>query len=237
MIVCVGIFLCYFSLNGWKTRFLGLKTESDFKDLGVQVFPGIPVSRRRVQLADDHSGIETVKCRVVSLKNLDATSGEVRFGPEDGWLEFPSERLSERLYLQPGDSLLTARGSLYKVALVRGTAEIADEHVVASSNLIVVRPSAMIMPELIFAFLRSDEVEAELSMTRRGSSIGVISISARLVESLRIGVPTPEEQERLGELLRLGNEQYRLSQTVASLRRDIAERLVLEQLEVGSNGE
>jgi hypothetical protein len=130
-----------------------------------------------------------------------------------------------RYFLEKSDVIVTARGSLLRCALV------SEEHagVLPSSNLIVVRPGAVLRAELILAFLRHPRTQADLLLQTVGAIVPTLKL--RSVANLRIAVPAVEEQHDLARLIALGETQYVAAHDAARLRRELALELVMRRLE------
>lgn len=79
-----------------------------------------------------------------------------------------------RSLLQPGDVLVTSRGSNIRAAVVR------EEHAgaVAGPNLIVVRLGGFLRPELLAAYLRHPFISAQLLREFSGSSTAGFTIDS-----------------------------------------------------------
>lgn len=81
----------------------------------------------------------------------------------------------KRYVLQENDIVLTARGPIYKVALIK---DIGDRKIIPSSNLMVIRPDpGSIIPEYLYLFLISETGKACIHQIQTGDVILVISHS------------------------------------------------------------
>lgn len=78
----------------------------------------------------------------------------------------------ERYVLQENDIVLTARGPIYKTALIK---DIRDRRIIPSSNLMVIRPDpGAIIPEYLYSFLISETGKACIHQIQTGDVILVI---------------------------------------------------------------
>lgn len=134
---------------------------------------------------------------------------------QDSYIEQPKQSLSQdmldtrrQLLLQAGDIILTARGSVLKIALV--DERISCQQVIPSSNIMVIRCRRM-NPYFVFAFLNSTAGRTRLNQLQTGSSLLVLSI--RNVQAFTL----PPEDAAVAEDMAAALHNYQqLMQQVAS---------------------
>ncbi|MDA2811706.1 N-6 DNA methylase [Nocardiopsis sp. RSe5-2] len=111
-----------------------------------------------------------------------------------------------RYRTQPGDLLMVRIGTIGRVALV----EFDQEDWLISTNLIRIRTKANIDidPEFLLGYLSHPDVQAWIDRHTTGSAIR--GISGQALGNLRIPVPPPGVQRRIGALMRRFEEQIRV---------------------------
>jgi restriction endonuclease S subunit len=179
-----------------------------------QVSVGIPMSRYAAK-----EGEEAASVPVLSVGNI-----------EDDCIAradlIPRARLRvgdfDRFRVHEGDVLVSARGTILKVALVlHGSAG-----VFASSNIIVIRPDqSRILPQVILALLRAP-LWQEILKSRTRSSTGLMQLTAKDVASLPIPVPAIKIQEKIALLVEHEERAYRSAIDAASRRRSLVNALL-----------
>ncbi|MGE6784414.1 restriction endonuclease subunit S [Ensifer adhaerens] len=133
-------------------------------------------------------------------------------------VSMPDTAQYHRQLLEPGDVLVSARGTLMKCAVVppshRGT--------IASANFMTIRlgKSAVLKPELLCAFLRQPSLQH--SVLGRVSSTAQAALTIRDLENLRIPIPSPDIQPLLVRFLDVSEEQFRTAVSCARLRKEEA---------------
>jgi hypothetical protein len=190
------------------------------------LYPGLSLLRRRARGA----GVRLVP--VISVGDLEAEG----VAPADRLTRAPLQTgpATERYRVQEGDVLVTARGTLLKVALVGPESAGA----LASSNLIVVRAGPDVLPAVLLAFLRNPRTQGELLSGSRSSS-GALALTANDLGGLLVPVPPLAEQRRVAELLEAVEANYRAGRRAAEVRRqvgyELANKLLLEGAEPGDS--
>ena len=155
----------------------------------ASVFPGIPTFGRTVV------GRGGVRLRAVSVKDIGPAGIDVRALEE---IAVPHVSDVDRYLVRPGDVLLSARGTVLKVAIVPE----ALAGAVATATLAVIRPVLeRILPEVLAAYLRSPAGQAELRARAR-SATGQIALTARDIRAMKVPVPPMEDQRRIAALVR-----------------------------------
>lgn len=136
-------------------------------------------------------------------------------------------RKPERFYVEPGDVLLTCRGTQFKVAIVPEKISCG----IITANLIAIRPKPEQLSSIyLAAFLRSNNGAREL-LARRTSQTAQIVLSLSSVEELRIPIPPLPEQEKVARAIESLDEEYRLNQAAVELNRKIRNQIITDMLE------
>lgn len=119
-----------------------------------------------------------------------------------------------------GDVILTLRGPPFRAA-------VADDDVVGaalSANLVGLRCSEQIMPEILAAWLNSSAGQRALLLRAGGSTLMGISLN----ELLQIGVPVPPiaQQDLLSRYLALTTEHTRILKKEQALQDSIVDSMM-----------
>jgi restriction endonuclease S subunit len=99
---------------------------------------------------------------------------------------------------------------------------------VLASNLIGIRVSQELRPELLAEFLNS--TQGRHAIERRLSGSNLLVLTPQFLADVEVPVPPLEEQSMLVELIRASDEQYQAAVTAAENRRRIAHRIVVSAL-------
>lgn len=135
----------------------------------------------RGAIVDSGSGLRVLQAKNVSSGSIDYI-GLPRINDQ-----VPSDKL-----LQPGDILLTSRGS-FRAAAYQG-----DGNSVASSSLFVLRPNTdSINPEFIAVYLNSSRAQAYLNQSAKGATIKSVRIDD--LSTLEVPVPSLERQKQISD--------------------------------------
>ena len=127
----------------------------------------------------------------------------------------PRERVDARYHrylLRPDDVLLTARGTVMKVALVRG------EGLIANNTLMVIRPAPAAGGEFLYAALVSIPLQQALARLSRGST-AISAWRVQDVAALDIPYPPSAVREQLAALVQAEARHYLLAAQAAEARR------------------
>ncbi len=116
--------------------------------------------------------------------------------------------------IEPGDVLVSAKGTIGKAALVAGPLD-----GVLSSNLMALRPRTdLIDPAYLYAYFATDHATRQLEALTR-SSVSVKSIRAADLAALEIPLPDRATQQHLGRLaLAFDEYQARTEQCLVAAR-------------------
>src|SRR3989338_8825759 len=135
-------------------------------------------------------------------------------------------RKPERFYVEPGDVLITCRGTQFKAAVVpeklsRG---------IITANIIAIRPKPdQLSPIYLAAYLRSKNGEREL-WAKRTSQTAQIVLSVSNIEELRMPLPPLSVQEKIARAVETLDEEYRLNQEAVELNRKIRSQIIMDLL-------
>lgn len=190
---------------------------SPLRTVVEQLFVGLPVSRYQAKGA-----AAAVEEPVLGVSDL----GDGLLAPRAGLTKVSLRPDSfDRFRVQAGDILLSCRATTLKAARVteEGTG------LIASSNLIVLRPGGRLLPALLLALLRSSPWQ-ELLRLRSRSSTSLIQLTLRDVEDLPVPLPPSELQQQLASLIDAEEEHHRCALRAAALRRALVEGLVSDVL-------
>ena len=139
-------------------------------------------------------------------------------------------RKPERFCVEPGDVLITCRGTQFKVAVVPGKISRG----IITANLIAIRPRPeQLSPVYLAAYLRSKDGEREL-LARRTSQTAQIVLSLSSVEELRVPLPPLSVQEKIARAIETLDEEYRLNQVAVELDRKIRSQIIMDLLDPAS---
>lgn len=185
----------------------------------VEVRTGLPTSSRP---ADKGVSIPVINLRDIIASDVlsDSTALER--------IQFDKPRRADMYAVLPGDVLLSSRGAALRTALVgQGLAE----PTIASSNLLVLRPSDRVLPTVLLAWLRSVEVQRALLSRSRSSSLSV-ALKRDDIADLEFPVPPLEVQRQIAAVVGATQRTYDSMVEVAEKRRQLGVAVV-EQLFTG----
>jgi restriction endonuclease S subunit len=151
---------------------------------------------------------------------------------QDDWLSFEQvqsialERSSrtERHLLEPDDVLVTARSTVFKVALVPPSAT----RTLADSSLLVVRPALHGLGPYLWWYLTSTSGRQQAEARMVGST--VLALTASALEDLELPLPEQEALYRIAELVEASEQAYRAAIEAARLRRGLVRDAVIARL-------
>jgi hypothetical protein len=142
-----------------------------------------------------------------------------------GTVSVPFDGKLDRYLAQPGDVLVACRGTQPKVAIA--PPELLG--VLVTSTLIMVRLQGGLLPEVLFAYLRSPRGQsALLALVRSGTR--QVALSPRDLSQMPVPVPPMECQHLIAQLVRDAEEQFGAGLEAAKARRDVAHRVAMERL-------
>lgn len=190
------------SHDDWRIEFL-LSSDDGvikrFKDSVInkvklkevaEVFRGKSILKKDVQPG---------KIAVLNISNIE--DGEINYTEME--LINDDERKVKRYELQDGDLALTCRGTAIKAGVFRKQ----NNMVIASANVIVIRPSEKILPEYLRIFLESPVGTAMVKSFQRGGA--VMNINHNDIAEMDIPLLTTGEQQKLVDLYIDGVGSYK----------------------------
>jgi hypothetical protein len=187
------------------------------RDVVETLFVGLPVSRHQA-----HEGDEAIHEPVLSVGDIEA--GQITPREELATVALRPGPL-ERFRIQADDLLVSCRGTALKVARVPESAA----SLLASSNLIVVRPGEQLLPAVLLALFRSAAWQSQLRLRARSSS-GLVQLTVRDLENLSVPLPPRQLQQELGELIESEQEHHQAALRAAALRRELVDGMVADIL-------
>jgi hypothetical protein len=189
-----------------------------------RLFVGLPVSRNAAK-----QGFTSISAPVLSVSDIE--DGRISPIEEISRVELRSGDF-ERFRVQPGDILVSCRGTLLKTAMVLPEAG----GVLASSNIITIRANrSLAAPQLILTILRSAPWQ-ETIRSRTRSSTGLMQLTVKDLEDLPMPVPPLAVQGRLAEIIDVENWAYRRAIEAANARHALVESFIAHAL-LGPIGE
>lgn len=126
----------------------------------------------------------------------------------------------ERAVARAGDIVMSARGYV----LCAAVAPRAWDGALLSSNVLSIRPSSVVRPEVLLLLLKTREARA---VYEKRSGAGALMLSPRSFDGLRITVPSCREQTAIAELLRLRDREAELVERLAEKRMNLVNTLLL----------
>ena len=196
-----------------------LNQTNELKNLTESIFSGVPLyniipSDRKIISGLPLINIKDIVDDQVDWRNL---------------LIFPIKeiRKPQRFYVEPGDVLITCRGTQFKVAVVPEKVSSG----LISANLIAIRPKPEQLSSIyLAAYLNSQNGGREL-LAKRTSQTTQIVLSVSSVEELRIPLPPLAVQNKIARAIETLDEEYRLNQARTELNRKIRNQIVIDMLE------
>lgn len=133
-----------------------------------------------------------------------------------------------RILTLEGDVIIAVKGSSFKAALI----DSSSQNRIISSNLIALRLNKTIKPEILVAYLNSQEGQHQLNDRSKGATIPVINPN----ELLEIDIPVPSEdtQSVLNEYLISTDRYLTILRKEQDLVRQMKDYLISSCLEVAT---
>jgi len=183
-----------------------------------KMFVGLPVSRHAAR-----SGSESVHLPVLSVGDI--ADGRVCPIQQLAGVELQPGNF-ERFRVREGDVLISCRGTVLKTALVPPETDGAY----VSSNLIAIRPKRTTLdPRLLLVTLRAPPWQ-NLLRARTRSATGLIQLTIRDIEDLRVPLLPLDLQRQLAALCDAEDLAYQSAMTAANARRALVEAFVIRAL-------
>ena len=128
--------------------------------------------------------------------------------------------LLEKSRIEAGDLIVTTKGTNFKAA-------VADQSVansVISANLIAIKLSNEVQPEIVAAYLNSSRGQRDLQALSSGSSIQGLNANSLL--EIQVPIPPLPEQKWMVNYLSLATEYNRLLKRELELRDKLADTII-----------
>lgn len=181
-----------------------------------EVLTGLPISRR--------SGEEGEPFAVLNIRDLDDMGLLDSTDECDRVLLTGGTRLV-RYQVRAGDVVVTCRGTTLRAALVGTGADGA----IASSNLLIIRPSPALLGQVLLAWLKTPRGEHELLSRSRASAM-TIALGREDIEQVPFPLPPLAVQRQIVDLIQATDAGYRAALEAAETRRavgyEVAARLL-----------
>lgn len=178
-------FLCH---DDWRIELLLADDDEN-----IQRFKNSDINKVKLKdVADVFRGKSILKRDTtfgkISVLNIsDIEEGDINYSDLDTIDE--DEQKVKRYKLETGDVVLSCRGTAIKTAVF----EIQDNTIIASANLIVIRPRGKVRGEIIKMFLESPVGLAMIKSFQRGTT--VMNINYSDIKEMEIPIIPIEEQE------------------------------------------
>lgn len=186
------------------------------KDLAETIFIGMSLSGR----SPAGTGRQTV--RVVNIKDL--AVGRIQ-GDNLNTVNIEALYKVDRYRIYEGDILMTARGTVFRSALVGP----GFEDCIISSGVLAIRLSkkSPLISAALYAFLESPEgIRAIQAVTRSATS--QLTLTPSDIGEIIVPVPSLEVQEKIATLKDLSNRHYHATLQAAEMRRAITDEIINE---------
>jgi restriction endonuclease S subunit len=128
--------------------------------------------------------------------------------------------LLEKSRIEAGDLIITTKGTSFKAA-------VADQSVanyVISANLIAIRLSNKVQPEIVAAYLNSTKGQKNLQSLSSGSSIQGLNSNSLL--EIQVPIPPLHEQKKMVNYLTLAREYIGLLKRELELRDKLTDSII-----------
>ena len=190
--------------------------KAKLKDLAETIFIGMSLSGR------SPAGIGRQTVRVVNIKDL--AIGRIE-GENLNTVNIEALYKVDRYRIYEGDILMTARGTVFRSALVGP----GFGDCIISSGVLAIRLSkkSPLVSAALYAFLESPEgIRAIQAVTRSATS--QLTLTPSDIGEIIVPVPSLEVQEKIATLKDLSNRHYRASLQAAEMRRAITDEIINE---------
>jgi len=192
---------------------------AELKNIAKSIFSGVPLNNVDPSEFEVVSGVPLINIKDIVHDQIDWKNLFI--------ISVDGIRKPERFYVQPGDVLITCRGTQFKSAVVPETLSCA----LITANLIAIRPNPEIVSSIyLSAYLRSKGGEREL-LSRRTSQTAQIVLNFSNVEKLRIPLPPLSVQEKIARVIEALDEEYQLNQEAVELNRKIRNQIVTDMID------
>lgn len=190
--------------------------NKSLKELTSRVFSGAPLySVAKLSEGEKDTPLLNIKDIIdggVATQNLSCVS-------------LDNFRNAEHYLVQPGDVLITCRGTQLKVAVVPHTLKNA----LITANLIAIRLNDQILPGFLAAYLRTNLGQKKL-LSNAASASAQIVLNVTDIAKTNVPVPPLALQEQIVKLTDIAEKQYHLNIQTAHLNRKIANQVLIDML-------
>lgn len=191
----------------------------ELKNIAKSIFSGAPLYNTVSVEREVVSGLPLINIKDIVDDQVDWQNLHV--------ISLDRIRRPERFYVEPGDVLITCRGTQFKVAVVPEKISCG----IITANLIAIRPKPdQLSSVYLAAYLKSKDGEREL-LSRRTSQTTQIVLNLSNVEELRIPLPELSVQEKIARAVKTLDEEYRLNQEAVVLNRKIRSQIIMDLLD------
>ncbi len=189
------------------------------KNIAKSIFSGAPLYNVASGVREVVSGLPLINIKDIADDQINWQNLQI--------ISLGGIRKPERFCVEPGDVLITCRGTQFKVAVV--PEKISQGLITA--NLIAIRPDLKQLSSIyLAAYLRSKDGEREL-LARRTSQTAQIVLNLSNVEDLCVPLPPLSVQEKIAHAVAALDEEYRLNQAAVELNRKIRSQIIMDLLD------
>ena len=196
-----------------------MRTEIAVKSLGslaVKIFAGAPLySIAKLSVKEEGVPLLNIK---------DVKEGRIVIN-NPSFVSLNNFKNAGHYLVQPGDVLVTCRGTQLKVAVVPDNLKSA----MITANIIALRLNKQVLPGFVAAYFRTDSGQKDL-LSNVASVSAQIVLNVADIAKTNIPVPPLALQEQIVKLTDIAEEQYRLNIEMANLNRKIANQVLIDML-------
>jgi len=132
----------------------------------------------------------------------------------------------ERYLLRPGDVVLTSRGTVIRTAIVPPDIS----RVALGPNLIAIRASATVLPEVLCAYLGHQRGHQAILQEAASTSPTMLNISASALKRVKVPMPPMRVQQKVAELFEVTIRYHAASKDLADRALTAAHDAIVRQL-------
>lgn len=166
-------------------------------------------------------GIDAQEVRVLQVGDLDDRTGVAKPLKDLNMMSLPDKSGLDRYRVQPGDVVVSCKGTLLKTGLI----EESTAGAIASANLVVVRARGDVSPKTLYLVLRSEGAKRKLKgLQKVGATIA--SLSYKDIQTLEFKLPSHHTQVEIASLLDSHREYQELTLKAVQIREKLVNGLV-----------
>jgi hypothetical protein len=166
-------------------------------------------------------GGDAQEVRVLQVGDIDDRTGGARPLKDLNLMPLPDKSGLDRYRVQPGDVVVSCKGTLLKTGLI----EESTAGAIASANLVVVRARGDVSPKTLYLVLRSEGAKRKLKgLQKVGATIA--SLSYKDIQTLEFRLPNHQTQVRIASLLDTHREYQELTLKAVQIREEMVNGLV-----------